>query len=86
MAKRVPASMRTRQSLRCDRGTAVVAGGTRGASGSRLLAGLVSLWPTISTVIADAGHTSRKLAGQLRRDAGNCESSSAGSVVSRSLG
>jgi hypothetical protein len=31
MAKRVPASMRPRQSLRRDRGTAVVAGGTRGA-------------------------------------------------------
>jgi transposase len=37
-------------------------------AGSRLLAGLASLWPTIRTVIADAGHTSRKLAGQLRRD------------------
>jgi putative transposase len=37
-------------------------------AGSRLLAGLAPLWPTIRTVIADAGHTSRKLAGQLRRD------------------
>src|SRR5512147_1873726 len=37
-------------------------------AGSRLLAGLTSLWPTIRTVIADDGHTSRKLAGQLRRD------------------
>jgi putative transposase len=37
-------------------------------AGSRLLAGLTSFWPTIRTVIADAGHTSRKLAGQLRRD------------------
>ena len=32
------------------------------------LAGLASLWPTIRTVIADAGHESRKLARQLRRD------------------
>jgi putative transposase len=37
-------------------------------AGSRLLAGLAPLWPTIRTVIADAGHKSRKLAGQLRRD------------------
>jgi putative transposase len=37
-------------------------------AGARLLAGLASLWPTIRTVIADAGHKSRKLAGQLRRD------------------
>ena len=37
-------------------------------AGSKLLAGLTSLWPTIRMVIADAGHTSRKLAGQLRRD------------------
>src|SRR5512135_3528400 len=28
-------------------------------AGARLLAGLASLWPTIRTVIADAGHTSR---------------------------
>src|SRR5512132_1680293 len=34
----------------------------------RLLAGLALLWPTIRTVIADAGHKSRKRAGQLRRD------------------
>jgi Transposase DDE domain len=33
-------------------------------AGSRLLAGLAPLWPTIRTVIADAGHTSRKLTGQ----------------------
>jgi transposase len=33
-----------------------------------LLAGLAPpLWPTIRTVIADAGHESRKLARQLRR-------------------
>ena len=37
-------------------------------AGARLLAGLATLWPTIRTVIADAGHKSRKLAGQLRRD------------------
>ena len=37
-------------------------------AGGRLLAGLASLWPTIRTVIADAGHESRKLARQLRRD------------------
>ena len=37
-------------------------------AGARLLAGLAPLWPTIRTVIADAGHTSRKLASQLRRD------------------
>jgi transposase len=37
-------------------------------AGARLLAGLAPLWPTIRTVIADAGHKSRKLAGQLRRD------------------
>ena len=35
-------------------------------AGARLLAGLAPLWPTIRTVIADAGHKSRKLAG--RRD------------------
>ena len=29
---------------------------------------LALLWPTIRTVIADAGHDSRKLARQLRRD------------------
>jgi len=32
------------------------------------LAGLAPLWPIILTVIADAGHESRKLARQLRRD------------------
>ena len=37
-------------------------------AGGRLLAGLAPLWPTIRTVIADAGHESRKLAQQLRRD------------------
>ena len=37
-------------------------------AGGRLLAGLAPLWPTIRTVIADAGHESRRLARQLRRD------------------
>ena len=37
-------------------------------AGSRLLAGLAPLWPTIRNVVADAGHESRKLARQLRRD------------------
>jgi putative transposase len=37
-------------------------------AGGRLLAGLAPLWPTIRTVVADAGHESRKLARQLRRD------------------
>ena len=37
-------------------------------AGSRLLTGLSPLWPTIRTIIADAGHESRKLAAQLRRD------------------
>ena len=37
-------------------------------AGGRLLARLAPLWPTIRTVIADAGHESRKLALQLRRD------------------
>jgi putative transposase len=37
-------------------------------AGSRLLAGLAPLWPTIRWIIADAGHESRKLAAQLRRD------------------
>src|SRR5512132_336323 len=37
-------------------------------AGSGLQAGLALLWPTIRTIIADAGHKSRKLAGQLRRD------------------
>jgi putative transposase len=37
-------------------------------AGGRLLAGLAPLWPTIRTVIADAGHESRKLALQLRGD------------------
>jgi putative transposase len=37
-------------------------------AGRRLLAGLAPLWPTIRTVIADAGHESHKLARQLRRD------------------
>jgi putative transposase len=33
-----------------------------------LLAGLAPLWPTIRTVIADAGHESGKLTRQLRGD------------------
>ena len=37
-------------------------------AGGRLLAGLEPLWPTIRTVVADAGHESRKLDRQLRRD------------------
>jgi putative transposase len=37
-------------------------------AGGRLLAGLAPLWPTIRTVIADAGHDSRKLTRQLRSD------------------
>jgi transposase len=37
-------------------------------AGGQLLAGLAPLWPTIRTVIADAGRESRKLARQLRRD------------------
>jgi putative transposase len=41
----------------------------RGA-GERLLAGLSPLFPRIQTVIADAGHESRKLASRLLRDAG----------------
>jgi hypothetical protein len=35
-------------------------------AGSRLLAGLPPLWPTICTIIADAGHESGRLAAQLR--------------------
>ena len=37
-------------------------------AGGRLLAGLAPLWPTIRTVIADAGHDSRKLTRRLRGD------------------
>jgi putative transposase len=37
-------------------------------AGSRLLAGLAPLWPTLATIIADAGHKGSKLAAQLRRD------------------
>jgi putative transposase len=36
--------------------------------GARLVAGLSPLWPTIRTVIADAGHESRKLAAEIKRD------------------
>jgi putative transposase len=42
-------------------------------AGGRLLAGLASHWPTIRTVIADAGHESRKLARQLLRDGWNLQ-------------
>jgi transposase len=42
--------------------------GRRG--GARLLAGLAPLFPRIQTVIADAGHESRKLALPLLRDNG----------------
>jgi transposase len=44
----------------------------RRASG-RMLAGLAPLWPTIRTIIADAGYESRKLARQLRRDGWNLQ-------------
>jgi putative transposase len=39
-------------------------------AGARLLSGLSALFPRIRTVIADAGHQSRKLARQLLRDEG----------------
>jgi putative transposase len=39
-------------------------------AGARLVHGLSPLFPAISTVIADAGHESRKLAQQLRRENG----------------
>jgi putative transposase len=39
-------------------------------AGERLLAGLSPLFPGIQTVMADAGHESRKLARQLMRDNG----------------
>jgi transposase len=35
-------------------------------TGARLLAGLAPLWPGIRTVIADAGHESRRLERELR--------------------
>jgi putative transposase len=38
--------------------------------GARLIAGLSPLWPTIRTVIADAGHESRKLAAEIKRHEG----------------
>jgi len=41
----------------------------RSAAG-RLLAGLVPLFPRVQTVMADAGHASRKLARELLRDNG----------------
>lgn len=39
-------------------------------AGGRLVAGLSPLWPTIRTVIADAGHKSRKLAAEIKRREG----------------
>ena len=39
-------------------------------AGARLVAGLSPLWPTIRTVIADAGHESRKLADEIKRHEG----------------
>ena len=39
-------------------------------AGARLLAGLAPLFPRVQTVIADAGHESRKLARELLRDNG----------------
>ena len=42
-------------------------------AGGRLLAGLAPLWPTIETIVADAGHESRNLARQLRRDGWNLQ-------------
>jgi putative transposase len=39
-------------------------------AGARLLAGLAPLFPRIQTVIADAGHESRKLSRELLRDNG----------------
>jgi putative transposase len=39
-------------------------------AGAKLLAGLSPLWPTIRTVIADAGHESRKLAAEIKRHEG----------------
>jgi putative transposase len=42
-------------------------------AGGRLLAGLAPLWPTIQTVIADAGHETSKLARQLRYDGWNLQ-------------
>lgn len=39
-------------------------------AGARLVAGLSPLWPTIRTVIADAGHESRKLAAEIKRHEG----------------
>lgn len=39
-------------------------------AGGRLVAGLSPLWPTIRTVIADAGHESRRLAAELEHHEG----------------
>jgi transposase len=41
-------------------------------AGAKLVAGLAPLWPTIRTVIADAGHQSRKLAAEIKRQEGWC--------------
>lgn len=39
-------------------------------AGAKLVAGLAPLWPTIRTVIADAGHESRKLGAEIKRHEG----------------
>lgn len=39
-------------------------------AGRRLVAGLSPLWPTIRTVIADAGHESQNLAAEIERHQG----------------
>ena len=39
-------------------------------AGARLVAGVSPLWPTIRTVIADAGHESRRLAAEIERHEG----------------
>lgn len=39
-------------------------------AGARLVAGLSPIWPTIRTVIADAGHESQKLAAEIQRHEG----------------
>jgi putative transposase len=45
-------------------------------AGERLVYGLAPLWPRIRTIIADAGHESRRLARELKRYAGwNLDSS-----------
>lgn len=53
-------------------------------AGSRLLAGLASLWPSIRTVIADAGHEVASSRASFNAMGGACKSSSASSEGSRS--